>query len=184
VLFEQSCSQRGEKCRRKQQLNPGSPRAKKVCRGRPLLHPSLACILRDSANAERDVILASGEQAGIMAQRKKRATARRGKSAARGKARKTSKSARGRAAKGTVATSKQRKSLANAKPKRAKAKKVAGRRKPMKPPSTPAVETGIVDVIEEPASGAIVVTEAEATEVREPSAGPEQPKGRDQSEES
>ena len=42
----------------------------------------------------------------------------------------------------------------------------------MKPPSTPAVETGIVDVIEEPASGAIVVTEAEATEVREPSAGP------------
>jgi hypothetical protein len=27
-------------------------------------------------------------------------------------------------------------------------------------------------VIEEPASGAIVVTEAEATEVREPSAGP------------
>ena len=88
-----------------------------VCRGRPLLHPSLACILRDSANAERDVILASGEQAGIMAQRKKRATARRGKSAARGKARKTSKSARGRAANGTVATSKQRKSLANAKPK-------------------------------------------------------------------
>ena len=50
----------------------------------------------------------------------------------------------------------------------------------MKPPSTPAVETGIVDVIEEPASGAIVVTEAEATEVREPSAGPEQPKGRDE----
>jgi hypothetical protein len=45
----------------------------------------------------------------------------------------------------------------------------------MKPPSTPAVETGIVDVIEEPASGAIVVTEAEATEVREPSAGAEQP---------
>ena len=116
-----------------------------------------------------------------MAQRKKRPTARRGKSAARGKARKTSKSARGRAAKRIVATSKQRKSLAKAKPKRAKAKKVAGRRKPMKPPSTPAVETGIVDVIEEPASGAIVVTEAEATEVREPSAGPEQPKGRDDS---
>jgi len=187
----------------KQQLNPGSPKGEKravapgrrptghgmpsgryVCRGRPLLHPSLACILRDSANTERDVILASGEQAGIMAQRKKRPTARRGKSAARGKARKTSKSARGRAAKRIVATSKQRKSLAKAKPKRAKAKKVAGRRKPMKPPSTPAVETGIVDVIEEPASGAIVVTEAEATEVREPSAGPEQPKGRDQSEES
>ena len=42
----------------------------------------------------------------------------------------------------------------------------------MKPPSTPAVETGIVDVIEEPASGAIVVTEAEATEVREPRPAP------------
>jgi hypothetical protein len=119
-----------------------------------------------------------------MAQRKKRPTSRRGKSAARGKARKTSKSARGRAAKRIVATSKQRKSLAKAKPKRAKAKKVVGRRKPMKPPSTPAVETGIVDVIEEPASGAMVVTEAEATEVREPSAGPEQPKGRDEPEES
>jgi hypothetical protein len=42
----------------------------------------------------------------------------------------------------------------------------------------------IVDVIEKPASGAIVVTEAEATEVREPSAGPEQPTGRNESEES
>ena len=47
----------------------------------------------------------------------------------------------------------------------------------MKPPSTPAVETGIVDVIEEPASGAIVVTEAEATEVREPSARPRAAEG-------
>ena len=32
-------------------------------------------ILRDLANTERDVILASREQAGIMAQRKKRPTA-------------------------------------------------------------------------------------------------------------
>jgi hypothetical protein len=123
-------------------------RTLRLSRSYPLLHPAWL-----SANTERDVILASREQAGIMAQRKKRPTARRGKSAARGKARKTSKSARGRAAKRIVATSKQRKSLAKAKPKRAKAKKVAGRRKPMKPPSTPAVETGIVDVIEEPASG-------------------------------
>ena len=111
-----------------------------------------------------------------MAQRKKRATARRGKSEGRGKARKTSNSARGKAAKRTIARSKPRKSLAKAKPTRAGAKKVTrSKARPMKPPSTPAVETGIVDVIEEPASGAIVVTEAEAKEVREPSAGPEQP---------
>jgi len=48
----------------------------------------------------------------------------------------------------------------------------------MKPPSTPAVETGIVDVIEEPASGAIVVTEAAATEVCEPSADPSSRRGK------
>ena len=60
-----------------------------------------------------------------MAQRRKRATARRGKSAARGKARKTSNSARGKAAKRTMARSKPRKSLAKAKPKRAGAKKTA-----------------------------------------------------------
>src|ERR1700719_1148545 len=106
-----------------------------------------------------------------MAQRKKRPTTRRGKSTAPGKARKTSKSARGRAAKRIVAKSKQRKSWAKAKPKRAKAKNVAGRRKPIKLPNAPAVETGIVDVIEEPVSGGIVATETEATEVREPSAG-------------
>ena len=43
----------------------------------------------------------------------------------------------------------------------------------MKPPSSPAVETLTVDVIEEPAPGVTVVTEIEATEVRERSA--EQP---------
>jgi hypothetical protein len=103
-----------------------------------------------------------------------RATARRGKSASRGNARKTSKSARGKAAKRTVARSKLRKSLAaEAKSKRARAKKVARRRKalPTKKPSTPTV----VDAIEEPASGAMVVTDVEAAEVREPSADPEQP---------
>jgi hypothetical protein len=40
----------------------------------------------------------------------------------------------------------------------------------MKPPGTPIVETAV-----EPAWGAIVVTEVEAKEVHEPSAGPEQP---------
>ena len=43
----------------------------------------------------------------------------------------------------------------------------------MKPPRSPAVETLTVDVIEEPVPGVTVVTEIEATEVREPSA--EQP---------
>jgi hypothetical protein len=110
-----------------------------------------------------------------MAQRKKRAAARRGKSTARGKARKTSKSARGKAAKRTVARSKPRKSLADkAKFKSAQAKKVARRRTALtttKEPSTPTV----VDAIEEPASGTTVVTDVEAAEVREPSADLEQP---------
>ena len=41
----------------------------------------------------------------------------------------------------------------------------------MKPPSSPAVETLTVDVIEKPVPGVTVVTEIEATEVREPSPG-------------
>jgi hypothetical protein len=43
----------------------------------------------------------------------------------------------------------------------------------MKPPTTPMVETVVVDVIEEPLPGVTAVTEFEATEVRE--ASPEQP---------
>ena len=39
----------------------------------------------------------------------------------------------------------------------------------VKPPSTPAVETVVVDVIEEPVPGVTVVTEFEATEVRDES---------------
>ena len=48
-----------------------------------------------------------------------------------------------------------RKRLARAKPKRALVKKVARKRaRPVKPPSTAAVETVVVDVIEEPVPGA------------------------------
>jgi hypothetical protein len=66
--------------------------------------------------------------------------------------------------------------LARAKPKRARVKKVARKRaRPVKPPSTTAVETVVVDVIEEPVPGVITVTEFEETEVREPSESPEQP---------
>jgi hypothetical protein len=110
-----------------------------------------------------------------MAQRKKRATVRKGRSTARRKARKPSKSARGRQAKRTVARATPKKHLAKAKVKRG-AKKVARKKvRAVKPPSTPAVETVVVDVVEEPLLGVTVVTEFEATEVREASAAPEEP---------
>ena len=44
----------------------------------------------------------------------------------------------------------------------------------MTPPSIPAIETVVVDVIEEPVPGSITVTEFEETEAREPSKGPEE----------
>ena len=109
-----------------------------------------------------------------MAQRKKRPTARKAKPTARRKARKPSKSARGRPAKRTVARAIPRKHLAKAKLKRG-AKKARKRVRAVKPPTTPVVETVLVDVIEEPVPGVTVVTEFEATEVREAGAAPEQP---------
>ena len=98
-----------------------------------------------------------------MAQRKKRPTARKAKPTARRKARKPSKSARGRPAKRTVARATPSKRLAKAKLKRG-AKKARKRVRAVKPPSTPAVET-----VEEPVPGVAVVTEIEATEVRDES---------------
>ncbi len=58
--------------------------------------------------------------------------------------------------------------MAKAKLKRGakKARKIV---RAVKPPSTPAVETVVVDVIEEPVPGVTVVTEFEATEVRDES---------------
>ena len=106
-----------------------------------------------------------------MAERKKRgklpkrAKLRRGNSAKRGKARKVSKSARG---KGTRPT-------AGAKPQRAaRMKAVRKKEQGMKPPR-PGVETVVVDVIEEPVSGVITVTEFEETEVRERIRGRDEP---------
>jgi hypothetical protein len=111
-----------------------------------------------------------------MAQRKKRATLK-GKSTARAKARKASKSARGKAANRTVAKPTPKKRLAKPEPKRAGAKKVARKKvRSMKPPSTPAVQTVVVDVIEEPVPGVTVVTEFEAIEVREPGTNPDKAK--------
>ena len=96
-----------------------------------------------------------------MAKRKKPAKvqrrAKRGNSATRSKARQ-SKAARGQAKKRTVA---------KAKPKRAPVKKAARRIK--QPVVAPAVETTVIDVIEQPAPGVITVTEIEETQVRKAS---------------
>ena len=87
-------------------------------------------------------------------QSKKRAKPRRRRAAVRGKARKVSKSARVKATKPTVA---------GAEPKRAATKKAVQRKEQRKKPPRPAVETVVVDVIEEPAPGVITVTEVEET---------------------
>jgi hypothetical protein len=94
---------------------------------------------------------------------KKRPKPRGRRAALRAKARKVSKSARGKEP-----------MVAGAKPERA-ARKKAVRKKDqrMKPPG-PAVETVVVDVIEEPAPGVITVTEFEETQI---------PAGRDEREE-
>jgi hypothetical protein len=72
--------------------------------------------------------------------------------------------------------------VARATPRKRSAKELKrGAKKPrkkvraMKPPSIPVVETVVVDVIEEPLPGVTVVTEFEATEVREAGAAPAPP---------
>ena len=94
-----------------------------------------------------------------MAKRKKQAATRRGKAATRGKARKLAKSVRGKKAKRISARAKPKKRVPKAKSKRAVAKKVV-----------PTVETVIVDMIEEPVPGVMVVTEFEATGITGPKA--------------
>ena len=85
-----------------------------------------------------------------MAKRKKQSKAQQRKTAtARGKVRKPSK-----AAKATKPTT------AKAKPKPAPAKKVARK---VKQPVAPVVETVAAEVIEQPAPGVVIVTEAEET---------------------
>jgi hypothetical protein len=84
----------------------------------------------------------------------KRAKLRRGNSAKRGKAR---KAARAKAAKRTVT---------KARPKRAPAQKATRK---VKQPVAPVVETVATELIEQPAPGAITVTEVEETEIRKAS---------------
>ena len=99
------------------------------------------------------------------AQPKKRAKPGRRRAAVSGKARTVSKSARGKATKAAVA---------RVKPKRVATKKAMRKKElRMKPPG-PAVETVVVDVIEEPLPGVITVTEFEETQI---------PAGRDKREE-
>ena len=63
-----------------------------------------------------------------------------------------------------VAKPRPRNILARAKPERTRVKKVARKRaRPVRPPNATAVETVVVDVIEEPVPGVITVTEYEET---------------------
>ena len=107
-----------------------------------------------------------------MAQRKKRATVRKGTPTARGKVRKASKSRRGKSAKRSAAKTTPKKRLTKLRPKRAGAKKPA--RKKMRP-TNPSVETIIGNAVEEPVPGVITITEFEETEVHEEGEGPETP---------
>ena len=107
-----------------------------------------------------------------MAQRKKRATVRKGMPAARGKVRKASKSRRGKSVKRSAAKATPKKRLTKLRPKRAGAKKPA--RKEMRP-TKPAVETTKGDAVEEPAPSVITITEFEETEIRDQDKGPKPP---------
>jgi hypothetical protein len=109
-----------------------------------------------------------------MAQRKKRPAVRKGKSIMRRTARKSSKSARKRPVKRIVARATPRKRSAKAKLKPG-AKKARKNVRGTKAPSAPLVETAVIDTVEEPVPGVTVVTEIEATEVREAGAGLEEP---------
>jgi hypothetical protein len=103
----------------------------------------------------------------IMAKRKKRAKVLRRKLAtARDKVRKASESARAKTKKRTIAT---------AKPKRAGVQKAAHKKVQRIKQETPAVETVVVDVIDEPVPGVITITEFEETEVRERTRGRDEP---------
>jgi hypothetical protein len=90
-----------------------------------------------------------------MAKRKKQSKVQKRGKLPRRKARRVSKAVRGKPTKRTVA---------RAKPKPATVKKAARK---VKQPVAPVVETVAVGVIEQPAPGAITVTEVEETEVKQ-----------------
>ena len=116
-----------------------------------------------TASGKRSVMAKRKKRAKV--QPKKRAKPGRRRAAVRGKARAVSESARGKATKPEVA---------RAKPQRVATKKAMRKKEQrMKPPS-PAVETVVVDVIEEPLPGVKTVTQFEETQI---------PAGRDEREE-
>ena len=96
-----------------------------------------------------------------MAKRKKRAV--RKAKATRKKTRKPAKSVRGKLAKRKGAKARSKKRATKAK-KRSVVKKII-----------PTAETVVVDIVEEPTPGVMVVTEIEATEIRRPIAGQDTP---------
>lgn len=97
-----------------------------------------------------------------MAKRKKRAVTRRGMAK-----RKPAKSMRGKPAKRKVAKAKSKKRATKAK-KRSVVKKM-----------TPTAETVVVDIVEEPVPGVMVVTELEVAEIRGPSVSQDTEEGSD-----
>ena len=101
------------------------------------------------------------EQATVMAKRKKRAVTRRGMAK-----RKPAKSMRGKPGKRKVAKAKSKKRTT--KTKRAVAKTIV-----------PKGETVVVDIVEEPVPGVMVVTELEATEIHGPSVSQDTEDGSD-----
>ena len=120
-----------------------------------------------------------------MAKRTKRTPARKVK--ARRKLPKKAKTAKRQAAK-RLLKAKPKRQITKAKRKRSVAKESASKR-PMTPtqPSTLETETTIVDVIEEPVPGVVVVTEFEETHTRRPETtkqfGGDRTAGRPESEE-
>ena len=127
-------------------------------------------------NQSAHALFGDSQQEGLMAQRKNRAAARRGKAATRSKARMGTKPVRGKRAKSANAKAGPGKRATKPKSKRAVAKKaVPTKARRPRPPNTMSVEAVIVDMIKEPVPGSVVVTESEATGMRGPNAIPEQP---------
>jgi hypothetical protein len=104
-----------------------------------------------------------------MAKRKRRASARKKMAAKRGKARARIKSTRRKVAKRAGRKTKAKKQATKPRAKRAAPKKVTPQS--VEPPRRPAgatEETVIIDIIEEPAPGVVVVTEFESVQTTTP----------------
>ncbi len=101
-----------------------------------------------------------------MAQRRRRASTRRGKAAKRSRAPRRAK-ARGKTAKRSAARATLKKGAASAKAKRTVAKKATPKKtKPLTLAPEPPVEVIAVERIEEPVPGVVVVTEDVSVRVR------------------